>query len=186
MQDIEAAVGEADPQSLPAPFGDAGVEIGQDARIEPWTLLAGKTVIAQDAIIVIDYKSGSGSFKTDDLREGRSVQMLVYLRAAQRLLAGHGETARVVGGAYWHIGSRAISGAVTAADAALDDAEARLHSHVMAARAGRFVVRPSKPMKTVSPENRTALPAVAIATPSASEMPRAASSSRKRLTMNRE
>ncbi|MCC6798935.1 MAG: PD-(D/E)XK nuclease family protein [Anaerolineae bacterium] len=99
-----------------------------------------------DAIIVIDYKSGSGSFKADDLREGRSVQMLVYLRAAQRLLAGRGETARVVGGAYWHIGSRAISGAVTAADAALDDAEARLHSHVMAARAGRFVVRPSKPM----------------------------------------
>lgn len=30
---------------------DAAVEIGQDARIEPWTILAGETVIAQDAII---------------------------------------------------------------------------------------------------------------------------------------
>jgi bifunctional UDP-N-acetylglucosamine pyrophosphorylase / glucosamine-1-phosphate N-acetyltransferase len=30
---------------------DAGVEIGQDARIEPWTVLAGSTVIAQDAVI---------------------------------------------------------------------------------------------------------------------------------------
>jgi bifunctional UDP-N-acetylglucosamine pyrophosphorylase/glucosamine-1-phosphate N-acetyltransferase len=30
---------------------DADVEIGQDARIEPWTILAGRTVIAQDAII---------------------------------------------------------------------------------------------------------------------------------------
>jgi len=30
---------------------DADVEIGQDARIEPWTLLEGATVIAQDAII---------------------------------------------------------------------------------------------------------------------------------------
>lgn len=30
---------------------DAGVEIGQDARIEPWTILAGDTVIAQDAVI---------------------------------------------------------------------------------------------------------------------------------------
>ena len=30
---------------------DAGVEIGQDARIEPWTILAGSTVIAQDAVI---------------------------------------------------------------------------------------------------------------------------------------
>jgi bifunctional UDP-N-acetylglucosamine pyrophosphorylase/glucosamine-1-phosphate N-acetyltransferase len=30
---------------------DAGVEIGQDARIEPFTILAGSTVIAQDAVI---------------------------------------------------------------------------------------------------------------------------------------
>jgi len=30
---------------------DAGVEIGQDARIEPWTILEGVTVIAQDAVI---------------------------------------------------------------------------------------------------------------------------------------
>jgi bifunctional UDP-N-acetylglucosamine pyrophosphorylase/glucosamine-1-phosphate N-acetyltransferase len=30
---------------------DAAVEIGQDARIEPWTILAGATVIAQDAVI---------------------------------------------------------------------------------------------------------------------------------------
>jgi bifunctional UDP-N-acetylglucosamine pyrophosphorylase/glucosamine-1-phosphate N-acetyltransferase len=30
---------------------DAAVEIGQDARIEPWTVLAGDTVIGQDAVI---------------------------------------------------------------------------------------------------------------------------------------
>ena len=30
---------------------DAAVEIGQDARIEPWTILEGTTVIAQDALI---------------------------------------------------------------------------------------------------------------------------------------
>ena len=30
---------------------DATVEIGQDARIEPWTILEGATVIAQDAVI---------------------------------------------------------------------------------------------------------------------------------------
>jgi bifunctional UDP-N-acetylglucosamine pyrophosphorylase / glucosamine-1-phosphate N-acetyltransferase len=30
---------------------DAGVEIGQDARIEPWAVLAGATVIGQDAVI---------------------------------------------------------------------------------------------------------------------------------------
>jgi bifunctional UDP-N-acetylglucosamine pyrophosphorylase/glucosamine-1-phosphate N-acetyltransferase len=32
-------------------FIDAGVEIGQDARIEPWTVLTGSTVVAQDAVI---------------------------------------------------------------------------------------------------------------------------------------
>jgi len=32
-------------------FIDAAVEIGQDARIEPWTVLKGATVIAQDAVI---------------------------------------------------------------------------------------------------------------------------------------
>jgi bifunctional UDP-N-acetylglucosamine pyrophosphorylase / glucosamine-1-phosphate N-acetyltransferase len=30
---------------------DAGVEIGQDARIEPWSILEGSTLIAQDAVI---------------------------------------------------------------------------------------------------------------------------------------
>jgi bifunctional UDP-N-acetylglucosamine pyrophosphorylase/glucosamine-1-phosphate N-acetyltransferase len=30
---------------------DAGVEIGQDVRIEPWTILEGATVVAQDAVI---------------------------------------------------------------------------------------------------------------------------------------
>jgi bifunctional UDP-N-acetylglucosamine pyrophosphorylase/glucosamine-1-phosphate N-acetyltransferase len=30
---------------------DAGVEIGQDARIEPWTILEGASVIASDAVI---------------------------------------------------------------------------------------------------------------------------------------
>src|SRR5690606_5889370 len=30
---------------------DAGVEIGQDARIEPWTVLSGATVIADEAVI---------------------------------------------------------------------------------------------------------------------------------------
>jgi bifunctional UDP-N-acetylglucosamine pyrophosphorylase/glucosamine-1-phosphate N-acetyltransferase len=32
-------------------FIDAGVEIGQDARIEPWSVLTGSTVVAQDAVI---------------------------------------------------------------------------------------------------------------------------------------
>jgi bifunctional UDP-N-acetylglucosamine pyrophosphorylase / glucosamine-1-phosphate N-acetyltransferase len=42
---------------------DAAVEIGQDARIEPWTILAGATVVGQDAVIgpnshVVDSRIG--------------------------------------------------------------------------------------------------------------------------------
>jgi bifunctional UDP-N-acetylglucosamine pyrophosphorylase / glucosamine-1-phosphate N-acetyltransferase len=42
---------------------DSAVEIGQDARVEPWTILAGATVIGQDAVIgpnshVVDSRIG--------------------------------------------------------------------------------------------------------------------------------
>jgi bifunctional UDP-N-acetylglucosamine pyrophosphorylase/glucosamine-1-phosphate N-acetyltransferase len=45
-------------------FIDAGVEIGQDARIEPWTILAGATVIGPEAVIgpqaqVLDSRVGA-------------------------------------------------------------------------------------------------------------------------------
>lgn len=45
---------------------DAAVEIGQDARIEPWTVLAGPTIVGQDVVIgpnaqVIDSRIGPRS-----------------------------------------------------------------------------------------------------------------------------
>lgn len=45
---MRAGVTIVDPAST---FIDADVEIGQDARIEPWTVLEGRTVIGQDAVI---------------------------------------------------------------------------------------------------------------------------------------
>jgi bifunctional UDP-N-acetylglucosamine pyrophosphorylase/glucosamine-1-phosphate N-acetyltransferase len=45
---MRAGVTIVDPSST---FIDAGVEIGEDARIEPWTILAGATVIGSGAII---------------------------------------------------------------------------------------------------------------------------------------
>jgi len=101
---------------------------------------------AGDAIVVIDYKSGSSAFNDDDLISGRNVQMLVYLLAAEQLLAAHGERLQVAGGLFWHIANRKTSGAVAVGAEALDAARDRLHLHVEAARAGHFVVRPSKPL----------------------------------------
>lgn len=45
---MRAGVTIVDPSTV---YIDAAVEIGQDARIEPWTELAGDTVIGQDAVI---------------------------------------------------------------------------------------------------------------------------------------
>jgi bifunctional UDP-N-acetylglucosamine pyrophosphorylase / glucosamine-1-phosphate N-acetyltransferase len=45
---MRAGVTIVDPDST---FIDAPVEIGQDARIEPWTVLNGQTVIGEDAIV---------------------------------------------------------------------------------------------------------------------------------------
>ena len=94
---------------------------------------------AGDAIIVIDYKSGGNQFKPEDLLEGRSLQMLVYIQAAERLLAQRGERAQVAGGAYWHISTRKTSGEVVAQSEVLDTARDNLHYRVE--RAGRGVCR---------------------------------------------
>jgi bifunctional UDP-N-acetylglucosamine pyrophosphorylase/glucosamine-1-phosphate N-acetyltransferase len=57
---------------------DAGVEIGQDARIEPFTILSGSTVIAQDAVIgprseVRDSRIGPRTRVWSSVVEGSSV-----------------------------------------------------------------------------------------------------------------
>jgi bifunctional UDP-N-acetylglucosamine pyrophosphorylase/glucosamine-1-phosphate N-acetyltransferase len=45
---MRAGVTIVDPSTT---YIDAAVEIGQDARIEPWTVISGASVIAQDAVI---------------------------------------------------------------------------------------------------------------------------------------
>ena len=50
-----------------------------------------------DQIVLVDYKSGSTKIPVDDMREGRNFQMMVYLRAAEQLLAAQAPDARVAG-----------------------------------------------------------------------------------------
>lgn len=137
------------PYALEAPFGMGEmppIEIDGAAGKLRLRGVIDRLDRAGDTIIVIDYKSGTTRFKEDDLSSGRNVQMLVYLLAAERLLKQRGERARVFGGLFWHIGSRETSGAVAVDAEALATARERLHIHVEAARAGQFVVKPSKPM----------------------------------------
>lgn len=96
------------------------------------------------SVFVMDYKSGSTTYSVEDMIEGRNVQMLVYILAAQQLLNIANRGLRVVGGFFWHIGPRKTSGEVLAVDEAVARAQERLHENILAARDGRFVVRPTK------------------------------------------
>lgn len=95
-----------------------------------------------DAVVVMDYKTGSAKHPVEDMREGRDFQMMVYLLAARDLLA-HDPALDVLGGLFWHIRTRTVSGEVLAEDPAIEQAREHLHAHVLAARDGIFAARPN-------------------------------------------
>ena len=96
---------------------------------------------AGEHVIVIDYKTGSTRRPVSDIEAGRDFQMTLYLLAAQALLGATGQV--VVGGLFWHLRSRTVSGEVLAGNAVLDTACERLQVNVRAAQEGQFGVRPS-------------------------------------------
>ena len=81
-------------------------------------------------MLVLDYKSGSSPISLDDLREGVNVQMLVYLRAAEQLLAQREPDKGLAGGMFLHLrGSSNSSGWISSdakGEAALRAAEGRI------------------------------------------------------------
>ncbi len=91
-------------------------------------------------IVVLDYKTGSRTIPTEEMVEGRNVQMLVYLHAARQLLGDQ----TVHGGAFWHIGKNSISGDTYASDEAIEQARENLHQRITLGRQGIFVNMPSK------------------------------------------
>src|SRR5690606_21260173 len=92
--------------------------------------------------LVIDYKTGSTPIKPDELLAGRNFQMMMYLLAAQNLVAGD-ETLPdgVQAGAFWHIGSGKIIGTLELDDfghEALAQGRGHLARFVAQARRGDF------------------------------------------------
>ncbi|HVO43745.1 MAG TPA: PD-(D/E)XK nuclease family protein [Aggregatilineales bacterium] len=98
--------------------------------------------VAGNAAIVIDYKTGSSKYSTQDMVEGRNTQMMLYLLAAEQVLADVEPAA----GMFWHVNTRETSGAVTADDPQIEEARANLHQRVIDGREGIFVSRPGKPV----------------------------------------
>ncbi len=115
-----------------------------------------------DQLVVIDYKTGNTPIPLKELQAGRNFQIMLYILAARHLLdAWRGENhpdvpRQVLGGFFWHIRNRTISGVLHANDpdhnALIQTAEHTLKQYVQQARAGVFPVKPSHP----TPDGRCA------------------------------
>jgi bifunctional UDP-N-acetylglucosamine pyrophosphorylase/glucosamine-1-phosphate N-acetyltransferase len=64
---------------------DAGVEIGQDARIEPWTILEGATVVAQDAIIGPNTRIWASVLEESTVAEDVQIGPYAHLRPGSQI-----------------------------------------------------------------------------------------------------
>jgi ATP-dependent helicase/DNAse subunit B len=94
------------------------------------------------AAIVLDYKTGAHRFSVGDMVEGRNLQMMLYLFAADKLLSV-AEDMTPAAGMFWHIGQRSTSGEVSAAAPEIGEAREHLHERILEGRAGNFASQPS-------------------------------------------
>jgi ATP-dependent helicase/nuclease subunit B len=103
-----------------------------------------------DGVIVIDYKTGSTKIPVSEIEIGRNFQMMVYLRAAQYILAAQNDSnapTKVAGGLFWHIRSQQASGELVLEDEGieiLELAEKYIGRYIAAGRNGDFVTRANK------------------------------------------
>lgn len=106
-----------------------------------------------DDVIVLDYKTGTTRISLDELQAGRNFQIMLYIVAAQGILdakRGREPNApqRVAGGFFYHIRGQNTSGELVQAnddhETLITQAQHTIGAYIRQARAGNFIVRPSK------------------------------------------
>ena len=95
-------------------------------------------------LIVVDYKSGTQMPSAKDIESGRNFQMMLYLAAAEHVVAPQYNDLHVAAGLFWSIRSRKAAGQVAPDQAEIENARQYLDSYILAARAGKFDVDPPK------------------------------------------
>lgn len=145
------------PYLLEAPFGTDGgaaakIPIIVDGKNEALHLRGyiDRMDRVGDGVIVIDYKTGSTRIPVSEIEIGRNFQMMIYLRAAQYILAAQKEAdvpTNVAGGLFWHIRSQQASGELVMDEDGvklLELAEKYIGRYIAAGRKGDFVTRANK------------------------------------------
>ena len=104
--------------------------------------------LADDQLVVVDYKSGSTKINRREMEDGRDFQMMIYTEALANTLAAAGSEAQVAGGLFWHIRDFKVSGVFDSDDAddiaAVAAAKAHIAQNSAKAAPGNFRRMPAR------------------------------------------
>lgn len=141
------------PYRLEAPFGTDGRDVlmvdigGEKLKVQGYIDRMDRQ---GNRAIVVDYKTGSTKIEISEMEGGRNFQMMLYLLAAQQMIADDlsvDAPDEVAGGLFWHIGTREASGEILLDDDGLHSVEmAREHlaRYIALGRQGDFAARVNK------------------------------------------
>lgn len=138
------------PYRMEAEFGDAGSPAvalnfvgGGSLRVRGMIDRIDRIITpdGDEALIVMDYKTGSTPFPVEDMSAGRNFQMVLYILAAESFGVG-----RVAGGLFWHVRSGSVSGVLKRdQEDVFDAALGHVERYLDLMRAGDFAPQPTKP-----------------------------------------
>ena len=104
--------------------------------------------LANEKLIIVDYKTGSTTIDRREVEIGRDFQMLIYMEVLAYLLDKEDGSRRVGGGIFWHLRNLKASGILSTQDeddiAALESAKAHIARNLKMGRAGQFPVHAVK------------------------------------------
>ena len=128
-------------QDLPLPMPDALSPLRVSGVID-------RIDLADEQLVIVDYKTGSTVINRSEMETGRDFQMLIYVEALAKLLEEQGDSRSVAGGLFWHLRNLKPSGLFSTDNeddlAALAQAKAHIARNLQMGRAGQFPARAAK------------------------------------------
>jgi ATP-dependent helicase/DNAse subunit B len=137
---LETPFGHSDGPPVTIPLGDDQPPLRVQGTIDRMDRVG-------DGVVVVDYKSGSTKIPVEEMAQGRNFQMMVYLLAAEAILAASralGEPHTVIGGLFWHLRDLNVSGEVPPEHEANDRARQHLATYIARGRQGDFAAHPNR------------------------------------------